>query len=258
MLRTLLAALTLAAPVVAADLKLAVQTRDAKDQPITADKVIDPKTTAVVICDMWDDHWCKAASARCDALAKKAAPVVEGLRKAGATIIHCPSDTMDFYKDSQARRRAKETPKANPPKSNDLPSPPLPIDDSDGGCDDIPQPNSRKAWSRQHTAIAVDENADFVTDSGTEVFNILTARGLKTVLVMGVHTNMCVLNRSFAIKQMRRWGVDCLLVRDLTDSMYNPKKSPFVTHDEGTQLVIGYIERHWCPSVTSDQLTGKP
>ena len=66
-----------------------------------------------------------------------------------------------------------------------------------------------------------------------------------------------MLNRTFAIKQLRKWDVDCLLVRDLTDAMYNPKKSPFVSHDEGTQLVIGYIEKNWCPSVTSEQLVPK-
>ena len=71
---------------------------------------------------------------------------------------------------------------------------------------------------------------------------------------MGVHTNMCVLNRSFAIKQMVRWGVNIALVRDLTDTMYNPAMPPYVSHDEGTQLVIGYIEKFWCPSVSSDDL----
>ena len=257
MLRPLFALLVLAAPLAAAELKLSVQTRDDKGKPVAADRVIDPKTTAVIVCDMWDDHWCKAAAGRCDALAKKAAPVVESLRTAGATIIHCPSDTMDFYKDSKARQRAKDVKKAEPPKGKDLSSPPLPIDDSDGGCDDDPPAKFGKAWTRQHKAIAVDEEKDFVTDSGAEVYNILQARGLKAVLVLRVHTNMCVLNRTFAIKQLRRWEVDCLLVRDLTDSMYNPKKSPFVSHDEGTQLVIGYIERHWCPSVTSEQLAPK-
>ena len=71
---------------------------------------------------------------------------------------------------------------------------------------------------------------------------------------MGVHTNMCVLRRSFAIKQMVRWGVDVALVRDLTDAMYNPARSPYVSHDAGTQLVIGYIERFWCPSILSADL----
>jgi hypothetical protein len=71
---------------------------------------------------------------------------------------------------------------------------------------------------------------------------------------MGVHTNMCVLNRSFAIKQMTRWGIRCVLVRDLTDAMYNPKKRPNVTHEEGTELVIGHIEKWWCPTVLSSEL----
>lgn len=73
---------------------------------------------------------------------------------------------------------------------------------------------------------------------------------------MGVHTNMCVLNRSFAIKQMVKWGVSTLLVRDLTDAMYNPKMKPFVTHARGTELVIGHIETHWCPTVLSQALPG--
>ena len=50
---------------------------------------------------------------------------------------------------------------------------------------------------------------------------------------MGVHTNMCVLNRTFAIKQMVKWGKNVLLVRDLTDAMYNPKMKPMVVAPEG-------------------------
>jgi hypothetical protein len=65
---------------------------------------------------------------------------------------------------------------------------------------------------------------------------------------------MCILNRSFGIKQMVRWGVNVALVRDLTDAMYNPAMSPYVSHEAGTQLVIGYIERFWCPTVVSTDL----
>jgi hypothetical protein len=71
---------------------------------------------------------------------------------------------------------------------------------------------------------------------------------------MGVHTNMCILNRTFAIKQMTKWGVRCVLVRDLTDSMYNPKDRPFVAHDRGTALVIEHIEKYWAPTVLSADL----
>jgi len=46
------------------------------------------------------------------------------------------------------------------------------------------------------------------------------------------------------------------LVRDLTDTMYNPKRKPFVDHFAGTDLVVEHIEKHWCPTVTSDQVLG--
>jgi hypothetical protein len=72
--------------------------------------------------------------------------------------------------------------------------------------------------------------------------------------MMGVHTNMCVLGRSFAIKTMVCWGVDVALIRDLTDTMYNPALRPYVSHDEGTRLVIEFIEKFWCPTLLSDDL----
>jgi len=222
--------------------------------PVTAEKRVAPAQCALILCDVWDDHWCKAAATRCDGLAKRIAELVEDARRQGFVVIHCPSDTMAFYKDSPARKRAQAAPDVKPPKNKELPDPPLPIDDSDGGCDDATPVKSFKAWTRQHAAIKIDEGKDYVTDNGREVFNILKDEGVKTVFVLGVHTNMCVLNRSFAVKQLRRWDVDCLLVRDLTDAMYNPKMKPFVTHAEGTNLVIEHIERYWCPSVASDQL----
>ena len=53
---------------------------------------------------------------------------------------------------------------------------------------------------------------------------------------------------------MTRWGIHCVLVRDLTDAMYNPIKPPFVTHEDGTELVIQHIEKYWCPSILSKDL----
>jgi hypothetical protein len=45
-----------------------------------------------------------------------------------------------------------------------------------------------------------------------------------------------------------------VLVRDLTDTMYDPKDRPYVPHDEGTSLVVEHIEKYWCPSTTSAEL----
>jgi nicotinamidase-related amidase len=217
---------------------------------------LDPTKTAVVVCDMWDDHWCKAASARCAELAKAADPVLKACRDKGMTIIHCPSDCMEFYKDHPARKRMLLVPKTSPPKAKDLPNPPLPVDDSDGGCDDEKPAKERRAWSRQNAAIAIDDDKDYITDNGSEVYSLMASKKLGTLLVMGVHTNMCVLNRTFAIKQMVKWGQEVYLVRDLTDAMYNPKMKPFVTHKKGTELIIEFIEQNWCPTIESKSLVG--
>jgi hypothetical protein len=65
---------------------------------------------------------------------------------------------------------------------------------------------------------------------------------------------MCILNRSFGIRQLTKWGIHCILVRDLTDAMYNPASRPFVSHSAGTELVIEHIEKYWAPSLLSNDL----
>src|SRR5258708_6707128 len=68
----------------------------------------DLKKTAVLICDMWDHHWCEGASRRVGEMAPVMNEVVKAARKRGVFIIHAPSDTMDSYKDTPQRRRAQE------------------------------------------------------------------------------------------------------------------------------------------------------
>jgi len=207
--------------------------------------------TAIIICDMWDKHWCTGADKRAEELARKMAPVVNKAREKGIQIIHAPSSTMPFYAGWPQRQRMMLAPEVPKPEPLDLPDHPLPIDDSDGGCDTDDE--SYSAWTRQSPHIEIGEY-DGISDDGNEIYNFFKEQGIKGIIMMGVHTNMCVLNRSFAIKQMRRWGIDCLLVRDLTDAMYDPKDAPYVSHDEGTELVVQHIEKYWCPSILSKDL----
>ena len=207
--------------------------------------------TAILICDMWDHHWCSGASRRVDALAVRMEPVIEQARGSGIQIIHAPSETMDFYKNTPQHLRMIALTKVAPPPDLNLADPPLPIDDSDGGCD-TPD-HFYKAWTRENARIQIAPE-DMISDNGVEIYSFLRSRSIDYLLVMGVHTNMCVLNRTFAIRQMTKWGMHCILVRDLTDSMYNPKDRPFVSHDQGTELVIEHIEKYWAPTVESTEL----
>lgn len=221
-------------------------------EEVTVQKDFPVNETLILLCDVWDKHWCKGATERVNIMVPKMNEVIKVARSNGVKIIHAPSDTMDFYANTSQRKRMIEAPYSESPPPLDISSPPLPIDDSDGGCDtegDI----SHKAWSKQHPGIEIMED-DGISDKGQEVYNFMRRHGIKNMIIMGVHTNMCVLGRSFAIKQMTKWGIRCVLVKDLTDAMYNPKKAPYVSHERGTELVIEYIEKYWCPSILSKDL----
>jgi nicotinamidase-related amidase len=202
---------------------------------------------------MWDRHWSRGASERVAAMAPRMNTVLKSTRALGMQIIHAPSGTMEFYADTAARKRCASAQRIVPPKPLEFLETPLPVDASDGGSDTGESP-WYKAWTRQIAAIEIDQEKDGISDNGEEIYSFIRPMGIQNLLIMGVHTNMCILNRSFGIKQMARWGMNVMLVRDLTDAMYNPEMPPYVSHEEGTRLVIEYIEKFWCPTLSSADL----
>ncbi len=231
--------------------------------PVAMAVTIPAEKTAIVICDMWDRHWCEGATRRVGEMAPRMNEVIKVARQKGAFIIHCPSDTMKHYADTPQRKRAQAAPKAEPrvPLKNwchldPTKEAPLPIDDSDGGCDDSPQCKNYGAWKQQIPVIEIADG-DAITDSA-EAYNLMRERGIENVIVMGVHLNMCVLGRPFSIRQLVAQGLKVFLMRDLTDTMYNSRKRPFVPHWAGTDLMVEHVEKYWCPTITSTDFLGRP
>jgi nicotinamidase-related amidase/type 1 glutamine amidotransferase len=237
----------------------------------------DPKQTAVIVCDMWDSHHCLNAVRRVQEIAPRMNQVLEKARGLGALIIHAPSSCMAPYKDHPARKRAQAAPKAaNLPADigrwcYKIPSEEqgvYPIDQSDGGCDT--DPAEQKEWAAKLKALGRNPAApwlaqidvlkihdeDAISDSGVEIWNLLEQRGIKNVILVGVHTNMCVLGRPFGLRQMAKNGKNVVLMRDMTDTMYSPARWPYVAHFHGTDLIVEHIEKFVCPTITSDQLLG--
>ena len=227
--------------------------------------------TALIICDMWDDHWCKSASRRVEEMAPVLNDIVKIARAKGVFIIHDPSSVVDFYKGTPQRKLAQKAPFAKAPIK--LSTSPrwgtawcwtdgkhegvLPIDDSDMGCSCKGKKcEIREAWKRQNKLIDIAEG-DALTDNGQETYNLLAERKIDNVILCGVHLNMCVLGRPFAIRQMVKVGKNVALMRDMTDTMYNPERPPGVDHFTGTDLVIEHVEKFWCPSFVSTDITGK-
>ena len=240
-----------------------------------------PSETAIIVCDVWDYHHSPNAVGRLQEMLPRLEAVLKSARQQGVTVIHSPSDCMDAYREHPARRRAIDAPQAaNQPADigawcSAIPTEEqaaYPIDQSDGGEDDDRAVHAEWArkltelgrnpnmpWQRQNAGITIDSERDYISDLGKEVWNILEDRNIHNVVLTGVHTNMCVLGRPFGLRQMARNGKHVVLMRDMTDTMYNPARWPYVSHFEGTRRIISHIERFVCPTMTSDQwIGGKP
>ena len=162
-------------------------TNGGKYEPMEKEVTWESTQTAVIIVDMWDDHWCPNAAKRVTEMAKPMNKVIKLAREKGMLIIHAPSSTVDFYKGTLARKRSINAPSASPPKplSKDVRwgtnwcwpdkfrETELPIDDSDMGCDCEKEFPIREAWTRQIEAIEIDDESDAITDNGQEAYNLL-------------------------------------------------------------------------------------
>ena len=225
----------------------------------------EAKKTAVIVCDMWAKHWCAGARRRGAEMAPRIDQLLQEARKRGVLVIHAPSGAMDLYKDHPARKRAQTAPKAaNVPKGiadwcgqiEAEKKGKYPIDQSDDGCDDQPRCDSNNKMDLHQTPVLEIRDEDALSDSGVEIWNLMEQRGIANVMLLGVHTNMCVLGRPFGLRNMARFGKNVVLVRDLTDTMYNPRAWPHVSHFRGTELIVEHVEKYVCPTITSDQLLG--
>lgn len=222
---------------------------------------LDPESTAIIVCDMWDQHWCTSATDRVDELAPEINNLLLKAREKGVFIVHAPSDVMDYYQGTPQRRLGKKY--LNKQEERQLTAEKLdsekdavwPIDQKDGGCDCKTKCNISKPWKRQHKAIEIFPE-DAISANGAEMIGLFRKKGIRNVILLGVHANMCMVNRSFSLRNMSRMGMNVMLMRDMTDVMYNPEMYPFVSHYTGKSLMMEYIETFISPTIVSCDFTG--
>ncbi len=265
---SLLPAMKTAAAQTAEPLQLNLRGRvEAQDQPggfqvVASTAQWDPAKTAIVICDMWDQHWCRGATERVAEMAPRMNEVLKEARRRGVFIIHCPSDTMKFYEGTPQRKLAQQAPpvKLKPLDAGWCPlaggkEPPLPFDNAKDRCDCTPQCPHGHPWKRQIDLLEIAEQ-DAITDNAEAIY-LMRQRGIDHVIVMGVHANMCILRRPFAVRQLLAQGMTVTVMRDMTDSVHDSASPPAgLDHFRATERVIEHIEKYWCPTITSQDFLG--
>ena len=202
-----------------------------------------PNQTAIIVCDMWDAHHCLNAVRRLEEMAPRMNQVLESARSHGVLIVHAPSSCMEPYKDHPAargRRRlhARRTcPRTSASGATRFPPrrrASIRSTSRTAAKDDDPVEHEqwhqrlagmgrdpKSPWKAQNDRLKIHDE-DAISDSGVEIWNLLEHRGIKNVILVGVHTNMCVLGRPFGLRQMAKNGKNVVLMRDMTDTMYNP------------------------------------
>jgi nicotinamidase-related amidase len=243
------------------DVKLRKQTsHDDKFTVVEETASWDPAKTAIIIVDMWNNHSCKSAAQRVAEMAPHMNRVLNAARDKGVLIIHAPSNCMATYKDTPARLLAQKAPFAAAKtkfqwnyfdsKREGTLDPKL--EQAGCSCDSAEPCPGKPNWSSEITTLEI-KDGDAVSDDGQEIHNVLAMRGIENVILMGVHTNRCVLGRPFGIRQMVYLGRNVVLCRDLTDSFHRDPGH----HFSGLEKIIGHVERYWCPTISSESITGE-
>lgn len=215
----------------------------------------NPRATALVIVDMWDNHLCLSTAARVNALAPVINKIANKLRCAGVTIIHAISGVPDlerkYPKTYPWVRRLEKVAlyrKRIPTRKVQRPESPLAQWPDCDGFEDTTLPPLTRGNKRLNIS---DEDAVMSGDDFEPFMNLLSHRSIENILYAGVHTNRCMMNRPLGLKKMIQHEFKISILRDATDTMYHPAASPFLdTHEEGTQLFLKYLEKFWIPTTS--------
>lgn len=214
----------------------------------------NPNQAAVIIIDVWNDHWCKYYKELNEALAIKISPFVEKVRKAGMKIVHTPCGAgtrcagsvscMTYYDNHQARKNAIDSLQGEAVQYSERCQKPGDIFfgglKQEGGkfctCTPFCPRSWPRPWTRQHDAINVT-NEDYVTDDIVEVSHILHREKINRIFYVGGALNACLIDRPHGMISKYN-GVLSAFIRDFTIS-HLPRDDIFnIGHNDVTS-------QHW-------------
>jgi alpha-L-fucosidase len=230
------------------EIELDLQTRDPKTgQALVTKQKLDATKVGIVIVDPWNYHWCMTAAQRFAAMGPRMNRTLEAARKLGMQVIWCPTDVASQYVGWPQRERALGTPYLDVQRVRAFK-----FSGTLGGQACMCGPGItcvvNYGWDGMNPDLVIAD-CDLIASGTQEIYSVLKQRGITHLIYMGGHTNMCLLGKPPALKNMYECGFECLLARDVTDAFtgYDPSKG--WTPDDGTARVVSDIERNGIPSI---------
>lgn len=227
-------------------IELLLQSRE-KGKPVERRESVDPSHVGVVAIDMWNYHWCKTATGRVAALVPRMNATLAGARKLGMQVFLCPTDSTDKYVGTPPRERAAVWPRRTVPWGPEINCPPVPGYGSGCMCGS-PSCQGNYGWDGMHPDLVIGET-DLMPTDAEGLYSICHDQGITHLIIVGVHTQICVLGKPTGIRNMKRAGFECVLARDLTDALtgYVPQQN--IIPDDSTAKIVAHFEEHLAPTV---------
>ena len=229
-------------------MKLDFQTRDRESGEISVRQVeIDPKDVGVVLVDPWNWHWCMTATQRFVAMGPRLNKALDGARKLGMQVFLCPTDASSQYCGYPQRERALAAVYQDVPTVREVD---MRIDVPVGPCMCGPGITCicNYGWDGMNPELVIGDN-DLIASGAPEIYGLIKERNLKLLIYTGGHTNMCLLGKPPALKNMYNAGIDCCVARDLNDAFTNYTPAKGFTPDDGTARVVEQIEESNVPTI---------
>jgi nicotinamidase-related amidase len=229
-------------------IELDLQTRDPDSGRILSNqRQLDPARTGIVIIDMWNYHWCMTAAQRVAALAPRMNAALAAARLLGMQVIWAPTDVASQYAGRAQRERSTAVPYFSRPEPAEFV---CRLTAKQGPC--LCGPGIpclvNYGWDAMNADLLIDAS-DLINSGVDELYGNCRTRNLDHLIYMGVHTNVCVMGKPEAIRNMASAGLHCMLARDLTDAIthYDPESA--YTPEDGTAQTVADIERAGIPTI---------
>ncbi len=195
--------------------------------------------TALVLVDMWDNHFIESWLERATKITKEAVvPVLQAARGAGITVVHAPSPPI-----AKTYQQLKRHTPAPPTAQADWP--PVEFRARSGEYAAFRGPRSQPPGIPgipqlgMSPLVEVRED-EYVVATGDQLQEVAEERGILHMIFAGFATNWCILNRDYGMRAMAQRGYNLILLRDATAGVEFPDT---VGEHFATEIAIREVEQ---------------